>query len=286
MEIGFITMEKMDNRERNSVGSSRIRGRWIWETWNKLYPKDICEQFVIGRRYDVLVFQKVYWEDMLEKFDGLKVIDLCDPDWLEGRDVMRYVNACDICTTSGENLKEFIQKFTTTPVHCIPDRIKLDEHIPREPHKGKARKICWMGYSHNQHYIYPCLEFLAEKGLELTVISNQQYAPPKGFSFVKIVNYPYTYPQVHDRIKECDLYLVPETDDAKGHFKTNNKALTAMALGVPVVRVPDDLNRLMDEDVRNKQMEEDLKEIKENWLVEKSVNELRNLIDDTNKTGR
>ena len=70
---GVISMEKHENRQPNSVGSSRIRARWLWKYWNEL------EEFQIGKRYDFIIFQKSYWKRMLENFKGIKIFDLCDP---------------------------------------------------------------------------------------------------------------------------------------------------------------------------------------------------------------
>lgn len=283
MNISWITMEQMDNRERDSVGSSRIRGRWLWQNWSKLFPEDSAEQMVIGKKYDVIFFQKVYWEDMIRNFDGVKIFDICDPDWLEGRQTMEYIRMCHACTTSTLALKEYIEKFVDIPVYFIPDRVDTNELKSRGKHIGKARKICWIGYVHNQHYIYPTLEFLADKGLELTIVSDQAYRPPTGFDFIKINNFTYTYPEVNERIKACDLYLVPETKDERGKFKSNNKAINAMALGVPCVYVPEDLQRLVEEDARNEQMQKDLEEVKNKYDILMSVRELKEII---NKCGK
>lgn len=270
-------MEQFDNREKDSVGSSRIRGRWMWESW------DDAELYHIGKQYDVLVFQKVYWDKMLNSFDGIKILDLCDPDWLEGKNVMEYISMCDYCTTSTESLAQYIRKFVSTPVRCVPDRIKIDEHKTREKHIGKARKVVWFGYSHNQDCIRQTLETLAEYALELHVISNQPYTPPLGFDFVNIVNHTYSYPQAHEIIKQCDLYISPERSDARGKFKSNNKELTAMALGVPVIRTSEDLDRLINESERNEQMESDLKEIKDKWDVRYSVEDYKEIINEISK---
>lgn len=279
MNIAFCTMEQFDNRERNSVGSSRIRARWLWEIWKEVYPKDNVDQYTIGEKYDVMIFQKVYWKQMLKAFEGKKIIDLCDPDWLEGKDVMEYISMCDYCTTSTQNLADYISKFVKTPIKYIPDRVKLSEHIPRGKHVGKARKICWFGYSTNQHYLYPTLEILRDYGISLHVISNQSYTPPMGYTgLIEIVNHSYAYPSCHDLVKDCDLYLSPERQDERGKFKSNNKELTAMALGVPVVRVPEDIERLKDADARNAQMDADLIDIKENWDCKLSVKELKEVI--------
>jgi hypothetical protein len=278
MIIGYSCMEQFDNRELNAVGSSRIRGRWLWENWKAEYPEDECERYVIGKKYDAMIFQKVYWKPMLKAYEGIKIIDLCDPDWLEGRDVMEYVSMCDYCTTSTEPLAEYIRKFVKTPVKCIPDRVELKEHTPRGEHIGRAKKIAWFGYSHNTHYLHQTLEALKEYALELHVISNQAFQSPVGIGFNNIVNHNYSYPNVHDLIKTCDLYLSPERMDAKGIYKSSNKELTAMALGVPVVRTQDDLERLLDADERNKQVTSDLQEVGEKWDIKYSVRELKGIL--------
>lgn len=279
MRIAMCSMEMFDNREKDTVGSSRIRARWLIDYWNNLYDDEIST-YKIGHKYDALIFQKVYWENMVENFKGIKVIDLCDPDWLEGRDVMRYVNACDYCTTSTEPLAEYIRKFVTIPVKCIPDRIYLPEHLPRGEHMGKAKKIVWFGYSQNAKHLYKTLEVLKDFGLELIVISDQTYVPPTGFDIINITNHKYAYPLVNEIIKECDLYLSPERTDERGKFKSNNKDLQCMALGVPVVRTPDDLERLVKPDERNKQMAKDLKEIEDKWDVKYSVMELKEILNE------
>lgn len=280
MRIGFCLMEAFDNRPKNAVGSSRIRGRWVIEKWNELYPNEEVEEYKIGRQYDVLIFQKVYWDLMLNEFKGKKIIDLCDPDWLEGKDIMKYVNKCDLCTTSTEPLAQFVRKFVKNKVTCIPDRIKLEEHKARGKHEGEAKVIGWFGYAHNQYYLTQTLEVLAEKRLRLKVISNQPYTPPSTLRLIEIENIHYSYPSIHDHLSRCDLFLSPERLDEKGIYKSNNKELTAKALGVPVVASADDLDRLMNPDERNKQVELDKQEILDKYDIRYSVEELRTLVNE------
>ena len=72
MKIGICTMEKFDNRVVNSVGSSRIRVRWLLKYWPE------AEEYIIGKEYDVLIFQKVYWKPMMQSFEGIKILDICE----------------------------------------------------------------------------------------------------------------------------------------------------------------------------------------------------------------
>lgn len=274
MKVAFATMEKIENRPLNAVGSSRIRARWLINYWPH------AEEYKVGKPYDVMIFQKAYWKEMLEQFDGIKIFDICDPDWLEPRPVIESVDLCDACVTSTEALAEYIRKFTNKPVICIPDRVDFRLHDPRGKHEGRAEKIGWFGYSQNQHYLNQTLDFLIEKNLELVSISNAPLSLPYGYEGrVKVTNIHYNFETVNEELKKCDMALLPETgQDLKGKFKSNNKLTTAWALGLPVVQTADDLDRFMDAEERNKEMSEKLAFARENYDVRLSVKEYQNLI--------
>lgn len=279
MRTGFITMEKHENRRSNSVGSSRIRAAWLWKYWNE------ASEWEVGREYDVLIFQKAYWRSMMAEYEGIKIFDLCDPDWLDPKPVIESMQYCDAMVTSTPALAEYLQRFVKDkPVVCIPDRIDLEEHTPRGEHKGDAKKIVWFGYSQNFHYLDKTLQFLIDRNMELTVLSNAPFQIPVGINNFQVKNIVYEknwdVPSVHENIKNADLVLLPQTsdDDYRGKFKSNNKTLTAWALGLPVVSVPDDLERFISADVRNKERELRLKEIAQMWDVKLSVEEYKALI--------
>lgn len=274
MKIGFCTMEKFDNRVKDSVGSSRIRASWLIKYWPE------AEDYLIGAQYDVLIFQKVYWQAMMQNFKGIKILDLCDPDWLEGKPVLEYSDMADATVTSSQALADYIKKFRpNSRILCIPDRIDLDIHKPKENHAGPAKTIAWFGYSTNIHYIEKCFDDIIAKDLTLTVISDQPYNPPVAYRNLKVVNIPFSWPGVNKEITNCDLVLLPDTnEDLRGTFKSNNKTLSAWALGMPVVKVPQDLDRFMDPAERRKESELRLQEIKDKWDVKLSVKEYQDLI--------
>jgi len=274
MKVGFITMEKFDNRARDTVGSSRIRARWVYDVW------DEAEEYQIGQEYDVLIFQKVYWENMMLEFKGLKILDLCDPDWLEGKDVMKYAELCDAVTTSSEPLAEYIRQFVSVPVVCIPDRVNLEEHTPiKTEHAEKPKSVVWFGYQHNQHYLKYTLNYLIKHNLSLTVISNYAYDVPPMYD-IKIDNLKFAYPKVHGDLIENDIALLPLTTEAdvKGQYKSNNKTLTCWALGIPVARTPDELEELLPKEAREQESKKRLQEIQDKWDVQLSVKEYKSLI--------
>ncbi len=275
--VGICTMEKFDNRPANSVGSSRIRAKWLLNYW------DEAEEFVIGKKYDVMIYQKVYWKEMMTRFEGIQIIDICDPDWLEKKPVFEFFDLADAVVTSSQALADYIQRFRPEQrVLCIPDRVYLPEHEPRkEVHEGVGRSAVWFGYSHNTHYLYKTFEQLIMNNIKLTVISNEPFMPPYAYKALQVENVPYDYSTIHKELIKHDFVLLPEpVEDTKGQYKSNNKTLTAWALGMPVVSMPEDLKRFLNPEERAKESALRLQEIKDKWDVKYSVDEYRKLIEE------
>lgn len=275
--VAFATMESIDNRQFNSVGSSRIRARWLLPYWEE------AEEYRIGKKYEVLIYQKAYWEAMMKEFVGIQILDVCDPDFLEGRDVFRYVDMVDAFVTSTEALAEYARKIRPKAlIKCIPDRVYLPEHRDRKvAHTGRAKTAVWFGYWHNAHYLQKTFDDLIKNNIALVVISDQAYTPPYAYSALKVINIPYKYPKVHEELIKYDMALLPpSTDDLRGKFKSNNKVLTAKALGMPVVQMPNDLQRFLDPEERKRASLEGIKEVEEKWDVQISVREYKQLIEE------
>lgn len=280
--VGISTMESFDNRPPNTVGSSRIRVRWLLPYWEE------AEEYQIGQKYEVMIYQKVYWKEMMTKFPGIQILDLCDPDWLEKKPVFEYIDLADAVTTSSPGLRDFIQKLRPNKkVVCIPDRIYLPEHQTiKTEHIGPGTKAVWFGYSHNTHYLTKTLEQLILKGIELTVISNEPYTPPYAYRALKVTNIPYDYSTIHKELVKSDWVLMPEpNDDEKGKFKSDNKTLTAWALGMPVVSLPEHLDQFVNSaEARAEESKRVLQLIKDKYDVKYSVDEYRQLINELKET--
>lgn len=280
MRVGMMTMEDYQNRGLNSVGSSRIRGRWLVKYW------DEASMYRMGYEYDVMIYQKVYWDNMMEKFDGVQILDICDPDWLEGRDVMRYCRMMDGVVTASEALAEYIRQFVDTRVVCIPDRLDLDE-FGFKPKKqvGKLNSLVWFGYHNNFGYLTYALPALIDKGLtKLTVISDGPYQVPGGLGRMDVHNVQYEQGLVNEELLKHDAAFLPNPGklniDTKGRYKTNNKELVCKAIGVPVISEPEDLDRLDDPKERQADIETGRVEIEDKYNVKQSVVEYKQLIGD------
>ena len=264
LKVGLISMQFYDNRPKDSVGSSRIRGDWICKYW------DECELYSTGKSYDVLIFQKSYWQDMVKRFKGIKIFDICDPDWLDHRPVVEIIRNCDGVVTSSEALAKQIRKFDIggKPVLCIPDRVDLEWSKPvHGEHKGTAKSCVYFGYSNNANVVLDAtVDPLRNMGIELTVISDQPYHSAD--HFVK-----YDADTVNEELVKHDFILLPNAPSSnyRFKFKSNNKTVQAWALGMPVVHDGEDLKRFMKGEEREMERVLRLKEVKEKWDVRMSV---------------
>jgi len=272
----IVTFEKKDNRVKDSIGSSRIRGRWLWENWSEV------EEYQIGEKYSFLIFQKAYWMSYAMEFKGIKVFDLCDPDHIDRRPVVEMMELCDACTFSTQALCDYYSKLTTKPCYYVPDRLDLSEHEKRGEHKGKAKSVVWFGYSHNMD-IEKTLPHLERNNLKLTIISDNQ-VPVYGEKQPMFIKY--SYPKVHKDIAKFDMVILPEYDmnDPRQRYKSDNKDVTCWALGVPVVKVPEDIDKFMSADERNKAVAGWRDKIKKEYDIKLSVEQLKEIIQNVKQT--
>lgn len=274
ISVGLITFEQYEGRKE--IGSSRIRGRWLADNW------DEAEIFVQGQKYDVVLYQKAYWCEHAEVFNGIKILDLCDPDFLHwGYRTKQMIDLCDAVTTSTEALAEAVRKFTDKPVVCISDRMDLGYHKIKKIHSGKAKNVVWFGYSDNFEMLKPVIHFLIKNNLNLIVVSNKDYKlQANQAGRLEVTNYRWTESTVNENIIKGDIVINPKSSKGKWKYKSNNKSLTAYALGMPVARNIEELVKFIDCDERIKEVEKRTQELKEKHDVRISIGEFENLIKD------
>jgi len=294
--IRIITFERFNGRK--DIGSSRIRAEWLCNHWEN------AEIFKQGESADVIIYQKSYWIDHAKSFKGIKIFDICDPDFLHfGYRTIEMIEECDAITTSTKALAEQFKRFTDKPVVCIPDRMDLKEHKLKKMHKGRATKVVWYGYSDNFEMLHPVMHFLEKFGLDLIVISNKNFLPQMNYvkpeievgmnpfeidevleeqkkknHWVTVKNIKWN-PETADRdIIAGDMVINPTSKNGKWKYKSNNKTIKAKALGMPVAQDINELEKFLDENERRNASSDGLKEVKKLWNVEKSVEEYKKLI--------
>jgi len=283
MKIGILTFEKFHRKPFNSIGSSRIRVNDMVKYW------DDAEIYKYGQKYDVMIYQKVYWTEHAKTFRGLKILDICDADFMHwGYKTIEMLQYCDALVTPTQKLAVALARYTDKPVWVIPDRMDLNNYPHKKTHTGKAKKIGWYGYAQNFHIvnesgIMKALYDLNKKAadLEFIAISNGMYVPPAfAKDAVKITNYRWSLKTVNQDIQKCDIIINPKLESGPYQYKSNNKTLHALALGVPVAHDLNELLALMDGDARNTEIEEKTKLLKDKYHITQSVEEYKNLIKD------
>ena len=268
--VGIMLFEKVNGK--HNIGSSRIRGHWYVKYWPN------AEIFQQGGKYEAVIFQKAYRADYAEAFNGIKILDMCDPDWLDDMKVKAMLDACDAVTTSTEALRDAVQQFTDKPVVFIPDRQDLEFHNKQKIHKGRAKKVCWFGYSHNAVTLDMAMGFIKGTGLQLTVIHNLR-------PFYKDAdeNVEWKLETINNEILKCDFVVMPQDSRPRGKYKSNNKITKAWALGMPVATNPEEVKRFLDPVERRKEAEKRLKEVREKYDVRQSVSDFQALISQIKK---
>lgn len=271
MNVGFVTFEKFEGKK--DIGSSRIRARWLCNYW------DEAEVFVQGQKYDAVIYQKAYWIDHAKNFNGVKILDLCDPDFLHwGYRSVEMMQEVDMLTTSTETLAKQYRQFTDKPVVCVPDRLDLAMFPQKKVHVGDAETVVWFGYSSNFEMLSQAVPSIYKCGYKLLVISDKPYVPPTGYGKLEIEYIKWNEATAFDNILKGDIMVNPQARNNKWIFKSNNKTITAWALGLPVGEDGKDLERLRSESERKAESEKKLIEVQELWDVRKSIEEYKTLI--------
>lgn len=235
-----------------------------------------------GKRYDSLIFQKVYWPEMMRLFEGPKILDVCDPDWLqETLDIVDVGSLVHAITCSSNRLAGLVQKyFPEKIVVHVPDR--LDTSIFPEPHgrhEGIAKTAVWFGFIHNAHEtLEQLLPAIKRHHLQLRIVSDSPYAQEDGIFELNPKFVPYHQLTAYDQIKEGDLVLNPRSERAFYKYKSNNKTVIAWKLGLPVAVTIEDIDRFIHPDERNKEVEEKRMIVERDYDIKQSALQYRKII--------
>lgn len=286
MHVGFLLFEQFNGKL--NIGSSRIRGHALIKHWQDEPHalQSTAESYRMGRKYDVLIYQKVYWIEHAKDFPGIKILDICDADFLHwGHRVKQMADLCQAVTTSTEALAEYMRKLTDRPVFYIPDRVDLDEIGElKKDHKGKgeAKTAAWFGYSENYPMLDMAVNSLVRNGFtDLLVIADRRHPyqlPPSARHKLTLTNMPWTPETVLRDLLQADIIINPKLYTGKWKYKSNNKTLTGWALGLPVAHIEQEIKAFLPESARIAEGDNRYREIREQWNVLQSVKELKELI--------
>lgn len=294
MKVGILLFEQFYGKE--NIGSSRIRGHWIAKHWRDIQQNvpaldpevalSGCEVYRMAQKYDVMIYQKVYWVEHAEKFQGVKILDMCDPDFLHwGYRVKQMADLCDAVTTSTVQLADFMRKYTDKPVIHVPDRMDIESFGDlKKVHTGKAKVAAWFGYSENFPMLDQAVTSIIKSGFEeLMVIagSKMPYQLPAGArTKILLNNVAWTAETVNKDLMLADVIVNPQSNVGRWKYKSNNKTITAWALGLPVAHTALEMKLYLDEAPRREEGEKRYREAREKWDVRMSVSEMKKIISD------
>lgn len=262
---------------RDNAGSSRLRAKWLCNYWPE------AEIFVMGQEYKTVVFQKAYWPEYATIFKGTKILDICDVKDKDWKKIKQMIPYCDGITTSTETIAKFIKHKTNKPVLCIPDRLDFNFFKEeKKKHHGKAEIVAWQGYDSNFAMLAWAIPSLIKNKIKkLIIISNNQYnlPLPKEAEDLEIINLLWEEETINKNLLLADIVINPHYNKGKWKYKSNNKTISAWALGLPVAHTEAELIFLIDEEHRKLEADKKYEEVKINYDVKKSVLQLQNFID-------
>ncbi len=278
MKTAFLTFEQ--HLGRKDIGSSRIRAKWPIKYWNQAGP-DIgtAELFRMGEKYDAVIFQKAYWPEYARAFKGIKILDLCDPDWMHwGGKIVEMIQEVDVITCSSQALAKQITRFTDKPVYVVNDRIDFEQVKRTKVHVGDMKTVVWYGYSQNFPMLESTLGAIKKLGLNLIVIADKTFALPSGMKGIEVTNYPWSADHWVDDLLRGDVVLNPRHSKGRFKYKSDNKTTMAWALGLPVAHNEEELKAFITEESRKKEAEVRTKQMRDEYDVKLSVIDMKEII--------
>lgn len=276
--IRFFTYSQFHNK-KPVVGSTFIRAHQLLQYWPE------AGLYTYGENPDALIFQKVYVSQDYKfpaHFEKITILDICDPDWLDGVAIKETVDAMDAVTVPTQALKDFIGQMTDKPIVIIPDRFDLNL-IPKKPktHTKRASTVVWFGYAHNATLLRPALPLIKELGLKLRLISNDDphlhqfpnSIPIEDYTFIK-----YDEATIYSELQKADFAILPKGFRPEDKYKSNNKTIKANLAGLPVAYDKETVELFIDPAERHKWIQENYDTIRSEYDVRKSVEQYQNLI--------
>jgi hypothetical protein len=274
----FHTFEQYHGRK--NIGGTRLRAHWPILKWKEAGP-DIGEAglYKVGDKPDVLIFQKVYNFDLAENFNGIKILDLCDPDFLNwGYPVKRMIEACDAVTCSSEKLAEVVAGFSgDKPVWFIPDCVLDPEKQPKKVHKGDLKSVSWYGYCDNFPALDSAVPALVKRNLDLLVVGTAPYVAQSNMK-VRFRDYPWGADTWVKDFMRADVVINPKLTHGRFAYKSDNKTTQAWSVGMPVAETEDDFDRFKTAEARQKEGDEKRQWVIDNRDVRVQVKQLKELI--------
>lgn len=274
--VRFQTFEQYHNKK--NVGSTNIRVRNLLKHWPE------ADVYKYGENPDVLIFQKVYvTQDYTfpKHFNNIKILDICDPDWLEGALIRETIDAVDAVTCPTQPLADFLANMTDKPIKVIKDRFDVAEFPTPKIHHGKLKTIVWFGYQHNADVLKLAMPSIAARLLKVIIISDGDPGVHRwaGMKYEEYCTY-YKYDQkaLYRHLQEADIAVFPQGFRPQDKYKSENKTVIAKLCGLPVATNAEEIDALMEAADRNQAVRDFYDKTRKGYNCKRSVEEYKLLI--------
>lgn len=259
-------------------GSTYIRMVQLEKYWPEL------SKYKYGANPEVLIFQKVYMSpdySFPKNFEGIKILDICDPDWLDDYAIVETSRHMDAVVCPTQPLVDFISQFHPN-VNLVPDRFNVDNLPKPKKHEGKAKTVVWFGYSHNAELLKLAMGRLDELGLNIIIVSQEdpivdRWSMRDRKDFYTFIKHPQG-DDIYKELQKADFAILPEGFRPQDVFKSNNKTVRANLAGLPVARTSEEVDRYMDGKQRQLWVDTNYGLIKEQYDVRRSVEDYKRII--------
>lgn len=197
---------------------------------------------------DVYVWQKNAHVNLIDALpDARHYWDLCDPlHWFSPDEARAVARRVDGLIASSDGLAADLHEWSGRPVEVVPDCLDLthfEPHRRRAHQNGDVRRFVWFGVSVNRIALYGALAHLLRlranrHSIELTILDDRPEQPMDDIAGA--------FPVYHARwnlrnevqtIAAHDIALLPPYPGPWGQVKSDNKAQTAAACGLPAVTI-------------------------------------------------
>lgn len=266
------------------VGSSFLRAEGI------VNNADDFEIWKHGKKYDGLIFQKVYWKEMMQLFKGPKILDLCDPDWLNGSvNIIEIEKYFDAITCSSNELTDAVKKmFPHKIIIHVPDRLDFNVYPPaRAKHNEMVKKLVWFGFIHNAHETLKQFSTVIEKyDLELTIIADNPYTQKDAIYELQPGYLPFNRHTAYAIIQQHDVVLNPRSAKLSFKYKSNNKSVVSWKLGLPVAETVDQLLTYFELNERIKEVTKKQLLVTQYYNITSSIDQYRSIFEEIKRTNQ
>lgn len=281
--VRFFTFASFHNK-RPSPGSTVIRVDNLLKYWPE------AGIYTYGENPDTLIFQKVYNSQdykFITHFKGMKILDICDPDWMSGFPTIKEtVDGVDAVVCPTKAIADFLGQMTHKPIHIIKDRFDLALVPEPKRHTRPAETVVWFGYSHNAELIKPVLPLIEKHGLKLLIIADDNpipsrwcHAPSTSLYIENNYRYlKYEEETIYDNLQRADFAVLPKGFRPQDSFKSENKTIKANLAGLPVAYDLESFEYYLKAENRQSFVAAELKNIRADYDVRKSVEEYKELI--------